>query len=293
MRSFPPVPALADAPGALLSGGHLWIQELVDAGPLRFRLRSEGWIQFGDADRTFDGDPPAPYRTAVRHVRERLDRDALRSAVEDPAEVVCFGGSVHCRTVPYDFARTPPFLGFDVWDGSRERYLPPDAVERVFERLGLRPVNAVRKEVRAVDFDPETYAFPDSAWYDGPVPGVVLRDKTGNRATLSNPAFDGGPPDPVEGDAADVADRLVSDDLIRRARESLADADDGERAEPPPASGGGATGDPATVPAVVDRTVELLLREEWGRIAAGDGDPDPGAIRGAVAERVRRFVDGT
>jgi len=276
MRGFPPIPGLADAPEALLSRGHLWIQELVDAGPPRFRLRSEGWIQFGDAERTFDGDPPPPYRAAVRHVRERLDREALRSAVEDPAEVVCFGGSVHLRTVPYDFARTPPFLGFDVWDGNRERYLPPDAVEGVFERLGLRPVNALRKEVRAVDFDPGTYEFPDSAWYDGPVPGVVLRDKTGHRATLSNPAHGGDPPDPVEGDAAQTADHLVTDGLIRRARASLADA-----------------GDPVTVPAVVDRTVELLLREEWGRIAAGDRDPDPGTLRGAVAERVRRFADGT
>lgn len=275
MRSFPPVPPLSEAPDDLLSGGHLWIQELVDAGPLRFRLREDGRILAGDDGRRFGGEVPPAYAAAVGHVRRRLDRGALRSAVEDPTAVVFFGGSTHFRGTPYDFRRTPPFLGFDVWDGARGRFLPPDAVEGVYERLGLEPVNALRKELRAVDFDPGRYEFPASAWYDGPVAGVVLRDKTGHRALLSNPAAVRESPDPVADDPAGAARELVTDDRIRRATEALE-----------------AAGEPATVPAVVDRTVDLLVREEWARIAAGDREPDRGALRAAVAERVRRSLEG-
>lgn len=275
MRSFPAVPHVEDAPDSLLSGGHLWIQEELDAGPLRFRLRSDGRIRFGDRERTFDGEVPPAYRAAASHVRKRLDRGALRAAVEDPAAVAFFGGSLHRRTVEYDFARTPPFLGFDVWDGNRGAFLPPDAVERVYRRLGLRPVNTFRKEVRAVDFDPDRYEFPASAWYDGPPVGVVLRDKTGNRAALPNPALSGtDPPEPVDGDLGNLADRIVTADRIRRAVERVEDR-----------------GDPVTVPAVVDLTVETVLREEHARIAAGDRSVDPGDLRAATAERVRRHLD--
>lgn len=274
MREFPPVPPVEDAPDSLFSEGHLWIQELVDAGRLRFSLRDDGRIRFGDADRVLDEVPPA-YRAAARHVRENLDRDALRAAVEDPTSVVFFGGSLHYRTVGYDFARTPPFLGFDVFDGQRGAFLPPDAVERVFRRLGLRPVDAVEKEVRAAHFDPGRYEIPASAWYDGPALGAVFRDKTGNRAALYDPAVaDREGPDPVEGDPQAVARELVTDDRIRRVVERLE-----------------ARGDPATVSVVVELAVETVLREEWGRLAAGDRDPDPGALRGAAAESVRRYLD--
>ncbi|PSQ15912.1 hypothetical protein BRD00_12935 [Halobacteriales archaeon QS_8_69_26] len=276
MRSFPPVPPIDDAPDSLLSGGHLWIQEELDAGPLRFRLRPDGRIRFGDRDRTFDDGVPPAYRAAASHVRKRLDREALRAAVGDPSSVVFFGGSLHLRRVEYDFDRVPPFLGFDVWDGDRGEFLPPDAVERVYRRLDLRAVDAFQKEVRAVDFDPDRYEFPGSEWYDGPPLGVVVRDKTGNRTAIPNPALSGiEPPEPIEGDADAVVDRTVTEDRIRRAVEDVE-----------------ARGDTVSVPAVVDRTVATVLREDHARIAGGDRTPDRGELRAAAAERVRRHLDG-
>lgn len=160
-----------------------------------------------------------------------------------------------------------------MWDGAAGEFLPPDAAERVFRRLGLEPVNALEKEVRAVDFDPADYALPASAWRDGPAAGVVLRDKTGNRASILGPELrQGGEPTPIEVD--DLVDRLVTDRRIRRATDRLAER-----------------GEPVTVGAVVELVVEAAFREAAGRIEAGDGEVDPGTVRQVAAERVGRRLE--
>jgi len=174
MKSYPTIPRVANAPEELFEG-HLWLLEKVDGAQLRFQLQGSGLIRFGTRERVFD-DPtelPLAYQHAVRHVRERLDRDALRQAVDDVTGVTFFGVSTHRHTVEYDWERLPPFLGIDVH--TSEQFLPPDRAEGIFERLGLEPVNAVEREVRGRDFDPNSYEIPPSAWYDGPAAGVVIR----------------------------------------------------------------------------------------------------------------------
>ena len=131
MKRYPPVPHVDSAPEGLFESGHLWVQELIDGAQLRFRLRTSGRLEFGDSRRRFGDDPPEPYRHAVRHVRETLDREALRSAVDDVETVVFVGEATHRRTIDYEFGRMPSVLGLDVWDADRGAFLPPDGVERV------------------------------------------------------------------------------------------------------------------------------------------------------------------
>lgn len=221
MKQYPPVPHVADAPADLLEEGHLWITEKVDGAQLRFQLRESGLIRFGDRDRVYD-DPerlPEPYRHAVRHVRETLDRDALRSAVDDVESVVFFGEATHRRAIEYDWERLPSFLGFDVWSAEAGAFRPPDAVQGIFEGVGLEPVNAVERELHVRDFDPDSYAIPRSAWYDGPAAGVVVRNKRGGRAKLCHPDVrDVEEPAPVDASAAELAARYAT----RRRFERLA-----------------------------------------------------------------------
>lgn len=282
MRPFPTTPDGEGASDAVFDGGHLWVQEWVDCAPFRFRLRDSGVIQFGGAERPFGDDPPLPYRHAVRHVRERFDREALRESVEDVEGVVFFGVATHRQSVDYDWARLPSFLGSDVWSGERDAHLPPDRVEQAFDALGLQPVNTVEKEVRGADFDPAAYDFPDSAWYDGPVAGVLIRNKTGDRVRLPNPAVgaDGGASTATDtgedqetppGSAAAIADRYVT-----RARlERLASAVE-------------SLGRPVTPERLSERAVEDVLREVHRELL--DGRTDVGAFRSAVARRVAEFL---
>jgi len=273
VHALPPLPPVSGTE-SVLSGGHLWIQEYAASDPLRIRLRESGALAFGDGDRTLGAAPgaiPLPLRAAVAHVRERFDREALRGAVSDPSAVTLAGRAPCARGVDYDWGRTPPFLGYEIWDGAREGVLPPDAAAAAFERLGLTPVNVLAQEVRAADFDPGSYEFPDSAWRDGPVAGVVLRNKAGERALFRNPdsPSESAPEsDPLGVDA--LAERYATPERLDRAAAALE-----------------ASGRAVTVDALAERIVAAVGREAADRLPA---DLEPQALQSAVAERASRYV---
>lgn len=273
------MPEVADAADALFEDGHLWIQELVDGVPFRFRVRSSGLIQFGDADAVFEpGTAPLRVRHAARELREDLDREALRnieSDIESDIEsIVFFGVAVEHRRIDYDWASMPSFIGTDVWQGEKGRYLSPDAVERVYEHLGLTPVNTVAKEVRARDVDPADYEIPRSNWADGPAAGLVFRDKTGHRAKLENPdleansADDSTPRDPSELVAEYVTDVWI-DELLAGHDVEVERVDFDTLSE-----------------LVVDR----LIRERGHELREDIDTVDQSAFRSAVATRIEPYL---
>jgi catechol 2,3-dioxygenase-like lactoylglutathione lyase family enzyme len=277
MQPSPSLPRLDDAPDALCESGHLWLLEHVVGDHLRFRLRPSGRVQFGDRTRVFDADAiPTPYEHAVSHVRERLDRERLRNAAAEPGSVVFYGEAMHAAGVDYDWERTPSFLGFDVWSTGRGQFRPPDATEAIFERLGLHPVNAVEKERNARDFDPEAYTVPESAWYDGPAAGVVVRNKGGGRALLENPAVDTtrtatpfeGSPDEV---AAEVAPTARFDRLAARLD---------------------AEGRPVTFQSLYELALDAVRRGHHDRLTHSQSSTDPGEFRAALAARTRAYLEG-
>lgn len=270
MRAFPQVPDVADAPASLLDG-HLWLQEYVAGGGLRFQLQESGLLVFGDEDRVFDDGPPLGYREAVRHVRANFDRDVLRAALDDVEDAVFYGVATRNEGVAYDWEGLPPFLGFDVYDGRDDQFLPPDAVERLTGELGLTALNAVQKEVRGADFDPANYDLPPSAWYDGAVVGVFVRNKTGDRARLLGPTGEQRAVDHPE-DATTLAEQLVTARRVERARESVT-------------TGG--------VAAITDRVVEIVAREAYANLLGETATVDVDAVASAVAEQARRRLDAS
>lgn len=269
MHPYPSIPALDSAPEELLDGGHLWIQELIDADLLRFRIGDSGGLQFGDRSTVFQsGDIPMKYRYATRFVERSLEYEAALSADLDGVVFYCV--ATHERTVPYDWGRIPPVLGIDVRDG--ERFLPPDAVEQAFERLGLSPVNTFEKEVRAADFDPESYTVPESNWYDGQAYGVVLRSKTGERATIRAEQFR----EPEERrsttvDPAKIVDEFATPKRLERAATTLS-----ERGRTPDSE------------SVFDHLFDRLLRQEHRALV--EGDADLGTVRARLSERINESL---
>lgn len=274
MKSYPALPRVADAPDELLEG-HLWLLEKIDGGHIRFQLQEAGFVRFGDRTAVYD-DPdavPDPYRLAVRHVREQLDRDALRQAVDDVEQVVFFGESTHRHAIEYDWDRIPPFLGFDIWDG--DGFLTVDAVERVFERLGLQPVNAIERELPARDFDPASYTVPGSAWYDGPAEGVVVRNKRGDRATLVHPRFrEVAEPAPVDAPAEELASRYATPRRFETVATKLEES-----------------GEPVTVDTLYERVIEHITREHHTQLYHAADPVDMSAFRSAVAALTREFLE--
>lgn len=274
MKQFPPVPPIEDAPAELLDGGHLWIQEKIDGAHLRFRLRSTGEIEFGDRRRVFDsGDVPPPYRHATEYVRKRLDRGTLQDAVADVGSVVFFAEATHRHAIDYEWERMPSILGFDVWSGRDERFLPPDAVETIYRRLGLEPVNTFRKEVRANDFRPAEVTIPDSEWYDGPAAGIVVRNKTGLRAERSNSSIVTDDIEPASGSPAELAAEYVTDERLEEIHDRLERLDE-----------------PVSFERLYDALLETLVRAFHHRLFHPAADVDWEAFRSAAAERTQQYL---
>lgn len=268
MQTHPPLPSIDTAPDTLLDG-HLWIEELIDGLTFRFRMRESGLFEFGDTEREFDTDRvPLAYRHAVRAVRNQFDRDQFRRALDSVESVTFLAVAVGGGGTPYDWARTPSVLGTDVWNGTTERYLPLDSSRQVFKQVGIEPVNTIDREVRGRDFDTRAYSVPTSDWYDGPAFGVVLRDKTGNRAAIrpdkSLPVTD--QPTEVDEIATQLSERWLNQVIQDVSRE------DGED----------------TVERVVTRSVERLARE--GRLPEHTGSAAESEFRAVVNDRVNRHL---
>jgi hypothetical protein len=275
MHEMPAVPAVADAPGSLFDGGHLWVQEFVEGDLLRVQLQGSGLLSFGSLTEPFDGEIPLEHRHAVRHVREQFDRGPLREALDDVTSVTLLGVVTHGAAVSYDRDALPPFLLVDVWSDADDELLPPDAVDRLATNLGLESLPAVRKEVRAADFDPAGFEFPPSTWREGSAASVLVRNKTGDRARIANPAVQrptSGSSESSADSPADLAAELVTEARIDRALDSpdsgVPDAD-----------------------SVTERVVEHVAHETPDALSGAQTAVDLEAFRSEAGALVRRRLN--
>lgn len=274
MKTPPPTPPIDEAPEALTETGHLWLLESIDGAPFRFQVQESGLIRFGDDERVFHPEEiPVEYHHAVRHVREHLDREALRNAVDDVEEFVFFGTATYRRDIDYDWERLPSFLGTDVWSAADGRFLTFDTVENALERLGLDAVNAFERELPARDFDPDGYDVPESAWYDGPAAGVVVRNKRGERGRIASSAIEIADTESIEQPAEEVAAERATDERFETVERRLQQRNEA-----------------VTVDALAERVFEAVVREGYRPLVQGPERVDMEDLRAAVATRARAYL---
>lgn len=268
MHAPPSLPDLAAAPPDHLTG-HVWVQELLDGGWLRFQVAEAGYLRFGGADRVFE-EPPPGHAAAARYVRETFELTDYLDTVDDPERYTFVAVATRRQGIDYDWDRLPPALGTAIHDDEADRWLPPDRVAGVFDRLGPEPVNTVERELSVERHDLGRYEVPDSAWYDGPAAGVVFADKHGRRAVLEHPDRP-EPPEPLHGATApELVERFLTDDLLGRVADTVADRGP---------------------EALFERVLDRLFRERYAWLVDDSPVVDPGAFRSAAAERVRRWYD--
>jgi hypothetical protein len=258
--------------------GHVWVQELPTGGEFRFQVAASGFVTFATTEQSFDtvAAVPPQFRRAAELINERLDRDALEAATDDPSSVAFCGIATRNEGVEYDWDSVPPFVGVDIWSEQKEKFLSPDAATAVFDRLGLPTLPAIEKELAAAHADFTRYAdqrgFPQSAWRDGQAGGVLIRDKSGNRAVAWSDERGREPvsePQPAEELAAEYATN-------KRIEQTVAALQ--------------AEGHSVAVDAVRDRLVADVAREEYGDLfAQGEFVASLSAFQSAVAERVQQY----
>ena len=275
MKDYPEYPAVSDTLTELLEQGHLWIHEYVAGVQLRFQLTEYGTLRIGDSQHIYDLDNiPLSHRHATRHIRERLNRETLQAAVEDVTEIVFFGQATIHQGVPYDWERLPSFLGFDIWHAGREQFLSVDAVDSIYQRLDLHSANTVAQEVHVRDFDLENYQFPASEWYDGPVAGIVIKNKRGGWAQRSNPAVKAQsnrselPQSPVA-----LARHLATDRRLSRVVSNIE-----------------SQSQPVGFDVVRERLFETIVREEYQRLFEGNYRVDVERFRSEIGNIVGEYL---
>lgn len=257
--------------------GHVWVQELPTGAEFRFQVAASGLVTFATDRQSYDTATAVPpqFRLAADRINQRLDREALDAATDDPSDVTFCGIATRNEGLEFDWQRVPAFVGVDVWSGPQDRFLPPDSATSVYERLGLPTAPAIEKEVAAAHADFTQYtdesAFPQSAWRDGHAAGILVRDKSGGRAEAwsveetSQPAPDARSP-------AALAAEYATAERIERAAASLQTE---ERS--------------LTVDAVRDRLVSVVARESYVDLFSdGEFVASLPAFESAVAERVQQ-----
>lgn len=300
MKSHPPTPRFPTAPDSLFESGHLWLFEWIDGEPFRFAVHEAGFLQFGDSNRVYDDadDLPPAYQAAVNYVQANLDREALRTAVDDVSSLVFFGQSTHQQTITYDWDRLAPFVGYDIWDG--DHYLGPAATTQAFEKLGLASATTLEREVRARDFDPKALEMPDSAWYDGQAAGVLVRNKQGERTLYYDP-----PALAVKGQAGPPEERSITETIHSGPEEPIPQPSEEEQSEGIELAHRYADrsrvdrvvadleqrGEPVIFDTVFERLLEMIARETHGYLDAADVSVTDTAFREGVAERTRELID--
>ena len=275
VHTYEHIPHVADAPEELFNTGHLWVLEKLDSPLFRFQLQSSGVIRFGNDRRVF-GDRtavPESLQFGARHVCEQLDREAVSRAVDDVEQVVFFSVATRRRDIEYNWGRLPPVVGIDIW-AEKRGFLPPDAVEAIYERLGIEPVNTFERELPPRDFDHEKYAIPQSAWRDGPAAGVVIRNKTGGRAQLENPAVSERGSSDEPRSATEVIREYATKELIAQLSEECVKQGEGIGIE-------------TLYDRVFDRVVRSAHPELFGSRSA-----DLEAFKSALSAEIQDFVEG-
>lgn len=276
MKQYPSIPHVESTPDDMFEG-HLWLVEKVDGAHFRFQLQEAGYIRFGDRSEVYDAPEavPPPYQHAVRAIQKQFDRAALRQAVENVEDVVFFGEAMHQHRIEYDWDRTPSFLGYDIWSAETEAFRPLATTEKIFQAVGLQPVHVFERERNARDFQPETYTIPQSAYYDGPAEGVIIRNKRGQRTQRIHPAFEAADePAPVEVSAETLAARYATQ---QRFETLVAELE--------------TQGQPVTVDTLYEHVLEDIMREEHRTLFEGAQSVEMSEFRSDIAARTRSFLD--
>ena len=274
MKQCPETPALDEVEFS----GHVWVQELPTGGEFRFQVAASGLVTFATAQQSFDTATAVPpqFRRAAEMIDERLDREALEAATDDPSDVTFCGIATRNEGVEYDWNALPAFVGVDIWSARKDQFLSPDAGAGVFKRLGLPTVPAIEKELVAAHADLTRYeerdGFPESEWLEGQAAGILIRDKSGGRGLAWRQEQSAAPASGPQL-AVELATEYATDERIEQTIAALR-----------------ADRHPVTVDTVRDRLVADVAREAYVDLFVdGEFVTSLSAFQSAIAERVQQY----
>ncbi len=272
-------PRLRSIRGEFLDTGHVWQYEYPDGTPFEARLDTTNRLQFAFATDEQSGQPhrwvdaeevPPVFGFAVRALTTRLDRSAIRRAVDDPTAVRLRCLAVHRRHRGYDWSNAPPVVGVDIAYPGTE--LLPHELDRVFEEFGVPTLPTLDTEVHVRNLDSSGATPPETQWGEGTAYGVLSRKKGGGVALRVASEYVGEPPapEPISSAVDEYAAAVASPEMLTPLVEECEST--------------------ASVSVLTDAVLDRTLRAEFGRLTNGETSLDIEELRSALAQRVATFV---
>jgi len=182
MKKFSKIKRLGhDRNQGILEEGKLIIKEKLDGANFRATVTEvEGqhkWL-FGskNVEYKINGEPDyeenvdSRFTAAIKHIRENVDPE--RVAETFGTHYTFFGENMVSHSLEYDWEEIPQFIGFDIYDEEKEKWLEWNEAYSFFESLGLETAPIVAR-MPAEDFD-DDFEVPESKWRDGKAEGVVI-----------------------------------------------------------------------------------------------------------------------
>jgi hypothetical protein len=181
-----------DKSSGLFADGTIFVQEKLDGANFRFCRESHLDDQFHTDDRAIvfgsrnvafknQKDESKQFKEPIRYVREQVNADDIQS-IENTlgGAVTVFGEAMTPHTLTYNFSDIPAFVGFDMWDESRHRFVPPSDAKHFIEQVLGLDFSPILDKVPAEEWDDYSTQVPQSAYGDVKAEGLVLKNPTTN-----------------------------------------------------------------------------------------------------------------
>ena len=111
-------------------GEVIHIEEKIDGGNFRFFITRDNKVIIGTrtqqitSDEGEDSNVSKDFIRCCNYVREQIKKSFdISNNIIEKNRYIFYGESCHKHTITYDFARMPPYLGFDIFDMVTGKYL--------------------------------------------------------------------------------------------------------------------------------------------------------------------------
>lgn len=165
----------------------LYVQEKIDGGNFRFYFTEEGILIFGSRTQQLtsnegeDSNVPKGFSKVVDYIRTQTE-GVSEEHRKQFSGYVFFGEACIKHTLSYDWDNMPLFLGFDIYDTSTEKYLPPEEWKPMFDLLGLQyiePAQVTVGEFRKLYIEEQHIPkckYPPKTFLEQLAEGVVVKN---------------------------------------------------------------------------------------------------------------------
>ncbi len=163
----------------------IYLQEKMDGANFRFMVK-DGSVIFGSRTQQLTSDKGEDDNMAKNFVRSANHVRGIIVALGKPhmkalEGFMFFGECMVRHTMPYDWDKIPPYLGFDIYQFKDEVFLNQDIAKPMFEEVGLdfvptlTPVKAYEM-TKFTEDDVPLSKYPSPSSPDQKAEGVVFKN---------------------------------------------------------------------------------------------------------------------